>query len=199
MNTENIESAEQGKAAALSSAALARRRMLLKGLGKGSAALAVVVPINTLAATTIIGGTKLCTVSGVQSNIGSHPTDGTVCSGYTPGHYAVLTNWPGYAPGNNPPTTATATNTVDGITFTDSSEFREVFGGGSNNKLLNILTSAPTSDEAVWVTALLNAIKNPPTFNFPYTPSQVRAFYTGGGTLADQALAFFKGYMQTVA
>lgn len=188
----------------LSDDALARRRVLLKGLSRGSAALAMAAPISTLAAPTIIGGGKLCTVSGVQSNIGSHPTSGGVCSGYQPIHYQTLANWPGYIPGNNPPSTATANVTTDisGLlfNFTDSSSFKDVFGSGSNNvKLLKILQDTPTSDEAVWVTALLNAIQNPPTFNFPYNATQVRAFYTGGGTLAVQALNFFRGYMQTVA
>ena len=71
--------------AALSGEALARRRALIKGLGKGTAALAVVTPIQTLAVPTIIGGTKLCTVSGVYSNVLSRPP-GTVttCSGNSP-------------------------------------------------------------------------------------------------------------------
>lgn len=132
-------------------------------------------------------------MSGVQSNIGSHPTDGTTCSGYQPSHYATLANWPGYNAGPPP----IATNTVDAITFTQTTTFVDVFGSGSSTDLLTILTSTPGSDEAAWVTALLNALKNPPGFNFPYTPSQVLAFYAG--PQAAQALAFFKGYMQTVA
>ncbi len=184
-----------GSSLVMSGEALARRRALLKGLGKGSAALAVVVPIQTLAATTILDGTKLCTVSGVQSNIGSHRTDGTVCRGYAPSYYATLSNWPGYA-ATNPPH---ATNTVDGITFNETAYFKAVFGGGSPGpgnaaRLLTIVTSGSPADEQVWVTALLNAIKNPAGFNFPYTPSQVRAFYAG--PQAAQALAFFRDYMQ---
>lgn len=183
---------------AMSSEALARRRMLLKGLGKGSAALAVVVPIQTLAATTIIGGTKLCTVSGVHSNIGSHNATGqqSECSGYQPSHYAMLANWPGYS---SPP--ATTSNTVGSITFTENDYFATVFGGGStgNNaaKLLTIVQTGSPASEQVWVTALLNAIKNPIGFNFPYTPQQVLDFYNS--PQAAQALLFFQGYMQTVA
>lgn len=183
-----------GSSRAMSSEALARRRMLLKGLGKGSAALAVVVPIQTLAATTIIGGTKLCTVSGVQSNVGSHNATGqqSECSGYQPSHYVTLANWPGFSA-----TTGTATNIVDGITFTETTPFSTVFGAGVATPLLDILINSPSSDEAVWVTALLNAISNPVGFNFPYTPTEVRAFYSS--PQAAQALAFFQGYMQTIA
>lgn len=195
------ESGPLGSSSAMSAEALARRRALFKGLSRGSAALVMAVPISTLAAPTIIGGGKLCTVSGVQSNIGSHPTGGGVCSGYQPNHYQTLANWPGYIAGNNPPNTATATisTAVSGLTFsfTDSSSFRDVFGNGSTNvKLLKILIDTPTSNDAVWVTALLNAIKQPAGFNFPYNATQVRAFYTGGDP---KALAFFKDFMQTVA
>ncbi len=171
----------------MSTEALARRRVLLKGLGKGSAALAVVVPIQTLAANTIIGGTKLCTVSGVQSSVGSHPL-GTVttCSGYSPTHFQTLANWP-------------TTLTVDTINFTSASPFNTIFTGGISSSLNTVLTTLPASDETVWITALLNALLAKPGFNFPYTASQVRAFYTGGGTGAVNALAFFKGYMQSIA
>ena len=199
MSTENIDSIGQVNTDRLSSVAVARRRVLLKGLGKGSAALAVVVPIQTLAANTIIGGTKLCTVSGVQSNVGSLNTGAqTTCSGYQPSYYATLANWPGYTTSPK-----RATNTVDGITFTESDPFAKVFlsgssGSGNAAKLLTIVTSGSPEAEQVWVTALLNAIKNPPGFNFPYTPTQVRAFYIGGGKLATDALTFFRGYMQTV-
>ena len=171
---------------------LARRRALLRGLGKGSAALALVVPIQTLAVTTIVGGTKLCTVSGVQSHVGSHPL-GTVttCQGNSPIYFQILVNWPGYS---SPPPRASFS--VDGLSLTNKSNFGLVFTGGAITNLDTVVLSTPTSDEAAWVTALLNALKN--TYNFPYTPSQVRGFYNGGGTLKDQALAFFKGYMQTV-
>ena len=173
--------------------ALARRRMLLTSLGKGSAAVALVVPIQTLAVTTIVGGTKLCTVSGVQSNVGSHPLGTpTICQGNSPIFFQTLANWPGY---DSTPKKPVANFTVDGMNFSNNSNFSDVFTNGANTKLDAVLTT-PTSDDAVWVTALLNALKN--TFNFPYTASQVRAFYNGGGPLKAQALAFFKDFMQTV-
>lgn len=176
--------------------ALARRRMLLSSLGKGSAAVALVVPIQTLAATTIVGGTKLCTVSGVQSNIGSKPPGTpTTCQGNSPTFFQTLANWPGYSATPPPPT---ATFVVDGITLTNNSKFNEVFPGGVSTQLDKVLLNTPTSDNAVWVTALLNALKNRSGFNFPYTPTQVRAFYTGDPVLKVKALAFFKDYMQTV-
>lgn len=175
-----------------------RRRALLKGLSKGGAALAVVAPIRTMAAPTIVGGTKLCTVSGVMSNVGSHATGLTgECKGYSPNYYKTLANWPGYVATPVP----VATNIVDGITFTEGSKFATVFGSGTNTLSLiaQLQTQSATSNEVVWIVALLNAIKNPAGYNFPYTPSQVRAFYLStDATLKANALAFFKGYMQTV-
>lgn len=176
-----------------SASALARRRMLLAGLGKGSAALALVVPIQTLAVTTIVGGTKLCTVSGVQSNVGSHPLGApTTCQGNSPTYFGTLANWPGYDSASNPPK---ASFTVNGVIFTNSSKFSDVFGSGVGTSLDTVVKT--TSDNSVWVTAWLNAVKN--RFNFPYTPSQVVAFYTNPDVaLKARALAFFRDYMQTV-
>lgn len=176
---------------------LARRRALLRGLGKGSAALALVVPIQTLAVTTIVGGTKLCTVSGVQSHVGSHPL-GTVttCQGNSPTYFQTLANWPGYNP-----STKVASFTVGNSSLTNNSKFSDVFTGGGGTQLDKVLTNntPPTSDNAVWVTALLNAVKNTSGFNFPYTPLEVVAFYTNVDPLKkQQALDFFRGYMQTV-
>ena len=176
---------------------LARRRALLRGLGKGSAALALVVPIQTLAVTTIVGGTKLCTVSGVQSHVGSHPL-GTVttCQGNSPTYFQTLANWPGYT--LSPPPTH-ASFTVGNSLLTNSSKFSDVFTGGVGTPLDKVLANTATSDNAVWVTALLNALKNRAGFNFPYTPSEVVAFYTNVDPLKKkQALDFFRGYMQTV-
>lgn len=185
-------------AASLAAHQAQRRRALLKGLSKGGAALAVVAPIRTMAAPTIVGGTKLCTVSGVMSNVGSHATGLTgECKGYSPNYYKTLANWPGYVATPTP----VATNTVDSITFTQLSTFAAVFGSGTNTTgmLDEITASSATADEVVWMVALLNAIKNPAGYNFPYTPSQVRAFYlSSDATLKANALAFFKGYMQTV-
>ena len=144
-----------------------------------------------------MGGGKLCTVSGVQSNVGSGRT-GTMtatCSGYTPGHFATLSNWPGYNSG-----TTTATNTIDGITFTQTTAFNAVFGGADTTPLLTLLTTSAGSNNAAWVTALLNAIQAPASFNFPYTPSQVRTYFLDPNPAnVQKALDFFKGYMQTVA
>ena len=202
MNTENFDSIGQVKTERLSSEAVARRRVLLKGVGKGVAALAATVPIQTLASQSVLTDPRLgtqhqCTVSGMQSGVHSATPTGTqTCMGYRPSRYELLSFWPGYLPGNP----AHATNTVGIITFNETAFFATVFGGGPSSgnaaRLFTIVSTGSPEPEQVWVTALLNAIKNPAGFNFPYTPSQVLAFYSS--SQAAQALIFFRTYMQSV-
>ena len=203
MGTEKNEPTAQSGEEALSFAAVVRRRMLLKGAGKGVAIMAATVPIQTLATQSVLtfDGLHQCTVSGAMSGVHSAtPTNTPTCKGNTPTYFQTLINWPGtYVAGNNPPTTATVTNTnifvpSGTVTFNQNDQFKKVFGGSVNTRLIDILTLAPASNDAVWVTALLNAIKNPASFNFPYTPFKVVEFYNSAQ--AAQALDFFKNYMQ---
>ena len=203
MTTKKFEVTEQGKAESLSSAAIARRRALLKGIGKGTAVLAATVPLQTLASQSVLtyDGQHQCSISGMFSGVHSTtPSGAPTCQGYTPTRYQTLSFWPGYNANAGPPTYTS--NTVDGITFNERTPFATVFGGGSSGndnaaRLLTIVTSGTPEPEQVWVTALLNAIKNPAGFNFPYTPSQVRAFYSS--PQAADALIFFRNYMQKAA
>lgn len=181
-------------AGSLSGDALRRRRLLLKGLGKGSAVVAAAVPIHTLAAPVLTPTTvRLCTVSGVQSNVGSGRTGVTTatCMGYSPAYYSTLSHWPGY-------NGSTTSNTVGGTTFTELSSFAAVFGSGPATGLLAILQGSAGSDTAVWITALLNGIKQQPGHSFPYTGPEVVAFYNDTPANASKALAFFRGYVQGV-
>ena len=202
MTTNKFEVMEQGEVESLSCTAVARRRALLKGIGKGAAVLAATVPLQTLASQSVLTYDlqHQCSISGMFSGVHSTTTtsDTPTCLGYKPSRYATLSFWPGYNAGPPPH----AVNTVDGITFDEDTSFATVFGGGSSGnsnaaRLLTIVTSGSPEPEQVWVTALLNAIKNPANFNFPYTPSQVRAFYAS--SQAADALSFFRSYMQTVA
>ena len=100
MNTEDFDPKGQQEAQPLSAAALARRRMLLKGLGRGGALLAAAVPLKTLASTSVCtqvgkdGHPVIrCGISGMQSGIGLRETY-TTCGGYSPGYYKTLSHWP---------------------------------------------------------------------------------------------------------
>lgn len=172
--------------------ALARRRLLLKGLGAGTAAgAAAFAPIQSLAAPSL--PVKLCTVSGSLSaaGVGSGRTGLTTasCKGYSPVRYQTLANWP-----NTNGTSPNPSSNLGATVISPTTAFNAVFIGGSANTFLSILTSAPGSIEAVWVTALLNAIVQPPGFNFPYTPAEVIAFYSSPS--AADAVAFFQNYLQ---
>jgi len=191
----------QSTVAGLSSRALARRQMLLKGLGKGSAVLAAAtVPMHSLATTGTITNTGKggepavrCGISGMMSGVHSRETFTTVCSGYSPGRYKKIENWPNYRA-----SAVDAWNSVNGKSFHKTTKFSEVFGGGLAKGMLDIMNDDESSDEFHWIAALLNAVGGAPSsFNFPYTGSEVLAFYKGAGQYtAEKALAFFKTYME---
>lgn len=180
--------------ASLSPEALRRRRVLLKGLHRGTAVAAAAVPISTLAGPLLPPPVvRLCTVSGVQSNVGSGRTGGTTstCMGYAPIYYRTLSRWPGY-------NGSTTSNTVGGTTFTELSSFASVFGSGPATGLLAILNGPVGSDNAIWITALLNGVKQTAGHHFPYSGSQVLAYYHDTPANAAKALAFFRDYVQGV-
>lgn len=184
--------------------ALQRRRLLLKGLGKGSAVVAAVVPIQSLAAVDPMAA-KLCTVSGVQSNVGSGRTGGTTeqCSGYPQTFFATLLNWPGYVAASGA-TPASASYTVKGTTYNEQALFSVVFAPGSttNASMFAVLSAGPSSDRT-WAAALLSAIKKqlenkgPSAFGtsgyFPYTPNEVVDLFNSSRKA--EAETFFQLYL----
>jgi hypothetical protein len=169
-------------------ARLSRRSVLFKGLGKGSAVLAAAVPIKTLASTvSVTANGKICSISGVQSAVHSATKNLPTCGGLSPGYYMTLSHWPNY------PNT---TYTVGSKTFNQNSTFSAVFGGGLNQGLLSIMQAPNNEVEFHWIAALLNAIKPPFGYVFPYTPQEVLDLYASGQQAA--ALSFFAGYMETI-
>ena len=166
-----------------------RRRLLLRGIGKGSALLAAAVPIKTLASTpSVTANGQICTVSGTQSAAHSKAKNLPTCGGLSPGYYMKIQHWPNF------PNT---TYTVAGKTFNQNTEFNVVFGGGQAVAMLTIMNTTPNNnDEFHWIAALLNAIKAPTGYVFPYSASEVLALYAGSQSAA--ALAFFKGFMETI-
>jgi len=95
--TSNTDSAAQVAAEATATPdSLQRRRALLSGLGKGSAALAALSPLASQAAgthkvanATLTGGFGYCSVSGFQSAAISGGTTAAVCSAYAPSHFVT--------------------------------------------------------------------------------------------------------------
>lgn len=196
MAPENIEPTGQGKAKAIPSELLARRRMLLKGLGKGAAVLAVAVPLKTLASNSSTctppgnnGAPAIrCGISGMQSAIGSRQTY-TVCEGYSPGWWKQGSDdtpsrtWPKDSYGKTTPDQIVKT------IFTKSSETATLY-----HKMKN----GPNDDTWHWICAWLNALSGGPKGNFPYTGAEVLEFYNGTGPYTSAAaLTFFKTFMET--
>lgn len=185
MSAENIERTGPGGAEALSSAAAARRRVLLKGARKGATVLAAAVPIQTLAGQSLLtfDGKHQCSVSGMQSGVHSAtPLSTPVCGGYSISYWGA---------GSGNPTNAwpTAYQTKCNAVFTKSAL-------PANLSLFQVLQSYSSSVEAHWICAWLNAQKG--SFNFPYTAQQVLDYYySASATTYQDALTFFTTYMET--
>ena len=166
-----------------------RRYILLKGIGRGSAILAAAVPINTLASVpSVTANGQLCSVSGTHSAVHSQATQLPTCGGLSPGYYMKIEHWP-----NSPATTYTVGVKI----FNQNTKFSTVFGAGMKVPMLTIMQTPPNNnDEFHWIAALLNAIKAPAGYVFPYSASEVLALYAGTQQMA--ALTFFKGFMETI-
>ena len=187
------------KPAGLSSDAMARRRMLVKSLGKGSSVIAAAaIPMHTLAATGTLAvteagtGGRRCTISGTMSGVHSKETVTNVCMGFSRSYYSTLANWPNYVSTGG----GSATNYIGSTSFTDKSKFGDVFGSNSlpgNPSLFSLMSS--DSDASHWITALLNSV-NTKAINFPYSASEVIAFYNSSSQYSN-ALNFFIHYMET--
>lgn len=183
---------------------LARRKAILKGLGKTAAVAGAAAPLSSLA------GARLryvknnanfhCSVSGAHSVLVSGSVQSIAqCSAAVPATYGpkdgtwngadvTPAKWPGW------PTDGTQARTLskDGLFRNPAATFLSIFGGGSSSLAGNILRNTPSSDEAHWLTALLNAQKyyNGGNGTWPHSPQQVLAHY--GSTAAVTALALYK-------
>ena len=174
----------------LSATTLARRKMLLTSLGKGSAVVAAAaLPLKALAATPTVtsingpaGAPVRCTISGAMSGVHSKETITATCAGRKPSSYGpptvtIPTPWPG--------------------SVIKSASFNVVFTSSLvTSTLINIIQTDSGSDNAYWIAAYLNAQTGSPASNFPYTPTEVVALFNGPQKL--DALAFFKTYMSTL-
>ena len=189
----------------LSATALARRKMLLTSLGKGSAVVAAVaVPMQSLAAIGTLSVTasgQRCSISGTMSAVHSNQGTLPVCTGRRPSFYSSVTNWPNYS-GSNP--TAMTMVTGGSFVFKSNTLFNNngLFGSGPAVSLISILNGGGSDPDAIhWVTALLNGTAENSaagnSTNFPYTAQQVIDLYNNPTRRAN-ALSFFINFMETV-
>ena len=183
--------------------ALARRRLLLRGLGKGAVVAAAAAPLHTLATIQTRGqtdgknGTQVvwATVSGCQSAVGSRaPTGVPVSEGFCAGHYASKSAWPGYqAPPNKDQSICT-------VPF--SSVYPGANSSNASKSCYTIVTQLPTASECRWVLAYLNAVTCVGT-NYPYTQSELVSYYQNAGSNGNPTHAaceaFFGTYMESLS
>lgn len=195
MTTKNTELMHQEKSQTPSSPTLARRHMLLKSLGKGSAVLAASVPIQTLAQSSVLltpNGLR-CSVSGMQSSVHSNPTAGTTCGGYSPGWWGqadtVTQNgqtlrvprrsWAPVNPDASVTGTFTQTGTDDpGVDF-------------SGKTLFNVMDEPAFASTKTrhWIGAYLNGYYQSAN-HFPYTAEEILSFYDLASNDANRAAAY---------
>lgn len=163
-----------------SAEATARRRALLKGLGRGTAVLAATVPIQTLAG-------QLCPTSGTMSAQLSQgvSTSESCPSGFSPAYWSQANVNKSQAPTNNWP------DNTD-----QSKKYNSVFFQSHINKpMIKILTDSPDSDESHWICAWLNSKA---ISNFPYKPEKVVTLSDSAyRSQYDNTLTFLKKYMES--
>lgn len=157
-------------AAALGLTALQRRRVLLRGVGKGGAVLAAAVPLSSFANTLktgagVDGKAHLCTLSGTNSILPSSAVTSGTCGGRNAGYWINADHaWKAFS--------------VNGVAVSRSTLWSDVFGEvGTTNadktflELLDI-----NGPKKTWVRALLNSADGYPN-TFPYSPSEVFGLY----------------------
>lgn len=179
-------------------ARLERRRLLLKGLGKGAAVAAAAMPLQSLATTTSLTASgHLCSVSGTQSAVRSNSAGLPTCGGHPHTKWCSKSNWPDYDVSTNPNGRFTCTESGKVVSAGRSCTFISVFGGGTSGTVWAVLNgTAGTAAERQWVCALLNARKcmtKAPSMNFPYTTGQVIALYSS--PQASAALSMFSTHL----
>jgi hypothetical protein len=196
MKTEDSGATVPAGTEALSSSAIARRRVLLKGVGKGTAVLAATVPLQTLAGQSLLtfDGKHQCSVSGMHSGVHSAtPTNTPLCGGYSPGWWGQVENgsdprvpkrtWPALP-------NFWSYNTKCSAVFTSQT----LTGDPTLFQVMDDPQYAST-DERHWICAWLNALSH--SFSFPYSGQEVLDFYFASPTVSADALNFFKTYMET--
>lgn len=203
---DSDKSPQQSSAAAAAGAdlvQLARRKAILRGMGKAAAVAGASVPLSSLATVKLQvqktdGKFYHCSVSGNMSVMLSAGHTHVICTGKTPYSYKskdgqctdsnkTRANWPAWP--NNGTYAIVKTSTSGGTVHYPNAQFNAVFGSGSTTKI-GSLVNAGTSDEAHWVAALLNANLFDTT-TFPHSPQEVISHYQNA-SIRSAAIAFYK-------
>lgn len=179
------------KSSADSEQSPSRRRLLLSGVLKGSALAATAVPIRSFASTpSLTKDGRICTISGAQSAAHSQKSTLPPCKGWSPGYYKMVEHWPNYNSASNP----LGKNNVGNVAFDINTQFNKVFGSGPTTALITIMLTVENSLEFHYIAALLNAIKPPSGYVFPYSASEVIAIYNSPQKASGKD--FFYNYLE---
>jgi hypothetical protein len=192
--TSNSSAKPRGE---LDSAALARRRALFKGLGKGAGVLAAAVPLQSMATGTKTvcgrqGSYVVCSTSGANSAANSVSPSTPIACGQHPSKYC------GAPPCAWPCSDNVKCNTI----FKDCSirkagntqmTLMEVLGNTSTSGSVNYGAAGSRAKLRSWIAAWLNSQKS--TNKYPYTASQVLGLYADPAKRAS-ALYLFQNYLE---
>ena len=213
INRSTSESPEEGPSVKhltgrLSSDALARRRVLLTSLGKGSAVIAAASsPLKLLAGQTTIGAGvaaagQRCSRSGQMSGVHSQTVGGAVCTAHSPGYWHKCDHWLSVqtnllVAGGDYPTFKTIFSGTTVNAFTSLSMVALITGIGNNDRCpksypttnLGVSSSPEWHWACAWMNAVAGIVPGSGIINFPYTPTEVIAFYNGSN--AASAYTFF--------
>ncbi|QHE76683.1 hypothetical protein [Hydrogenophaga sp. PBL-H3] len=196
----------------LSAEANARRLMMLKGLGRGSAVVsAAALPLSALSqGSTLLltptgkGGEEAglrCSVSGMQSKVANSriPSDARTCGGYSPG-------WWGQEAENNGKIVPRRTWPIDYKTkctslftryATDDPGMSGLFTNGVT--LFDVMRKSEFASTKTrhWIGAYLNGLSGGvPGFPFPYSGAEVMKFYNTMDQKRDQFYALVVTYLE---
>lgn len=191
--SESTEMKDSASGTDLTLDSVIRRRVLLKNIGKGAAALAATVPVQTLAQGTALLTTdgNRCSVSGMQSGVHSQSPDSSViCGGYSPGWWQQnnnekAKNWPQSVNPDASYKSVFPKASLPKLNGVDPTLWEVMSHNGQGNY--------KNTDMFHWIGAWLNGVEQ--RNNFPYNNVEIAALYDDEKTRVP-ALELIKTYLE---
>jgi hypothetical protein len=167
------------------------RRRVLRSLGVGSAvvgapALATAAAPGSHCKSKLDNKKYKPTASAVGSVLASVATTKPPMYGHSCSDYRNSSYWgTGWTNGKGRPLTydLCAKDPATGTRFYEAFNLPNPYAGSKFRRCADILRNYPTSDEAIWLTALCNANKLAAASLFPYEPAGVLALYVNQNPL----------------
>lgn len=210
--SEKLPSRSPEPSSELSPEANARRLMMLKGLGRGSAVVsAAALPLSALSqGSTLLltptgkGGEAAglrCSVSGMQSQVANSrvPSDARTCGGYSPGWWGQETQTNGKVVPRRtwPIDYKTKVSQLFTRCASDDPGMSSMFTNGVT--LFDVMRDPKFASTKTrhWIGAYLNGLAGGvPGFPFPYSGTEVMKFYNTMDQKRDQFYALVVTYLE---